>query len=65
MKKLLVSVIGRLIANAGMQALLIVVVKIVGNADLGVGQVGKTGHSRSSSTSVLSRDHRLSACALS
>ena len=41
MKKLLVSVIGRLIANAGVQALMIVVVKIVGNADLGVGQVGK------------------------
>ena len=35
------SVIGRLIANAGVQALMIVIVKIVGNADLGIGQVGK------------------------
>ena len=35
------SVIGCLIANAGVQALVIVVVKIVGDAGLGVGQVGK------------------------
>ena len=41
MKKLLVSMIGFLIANAGVQALVIVVVKIVGDAGLGVGHIGK------------------------
>ena len=43
MKKLLMSVIRCLIVNAGMQALVVVVVKIVGHAGLGVGQVGKHG----------------------
>ena len=43
MKKLLVSVIGRLIADAGVQAFVIVVVKIIGDAGLRVGQVGKNG----------------------
>ena len=33
--------IGCLIVNAGVQALVIVIVKIVGDAGLGVGQVGK------------------------
>jgi len=41
LKKLLVRVIGRLIANARVQALVIIVVNIVGDAGLGVGQVGK------------------------
>ena len=43
MKKLLVSVIRRLIVNTGVQTLVIVVVKIVGDAGLGIGQVGKNG----------------------
>ena len=43
MKKLLVSVIGHLIAGAGVQAFVIVVVKIIGDAGLRVGQVGKNG----------------------
>ena len=43
MKKLLVSVIGRLIVDAGVQALVVVVVKIVGDAGLRVGQGGKNG----------------------
>ena len=43
MNKLLVSVIGRLIADAGVQAFVIVVVKIIGDAGLRVGQVGKNG----------------------
>ena len=43
MKKLLVSVIGRLVANTGVQAFVIVVVKIIGDAGLRVGQVGKNG----------------------
>ena len=43
MEKVLVSVIGRLIADAGMQPVVIVVVKIVGDAALGVGRVGKNG----------------------
>ena len=37
------SVIGRLIADAGVQAFVIVVVKIIGDAGLRVGQVGKNG----------------------
>ena len=37
------SVIRRLVADAGMQPLVLVVVKIVGDAALGVGQVGKNG----------------------
>ena len=43
MKNLLVSVIGCLIFNARAQPLVILVVKIVGGADLGIGQVGKNG----------------------
>jgi len=60
-----VSKIGRLIANAYVQALVIILVKIVGDAGLRVSQVGKTGRSHSSSTSVLRRDQKLSAGALS
>lgn len=37
------SVIGRLIVNARVQPFVIVVVKIVGDAGLGVGQVDKNG----------------------
>ena len=37
------SAIRRLVANAGVQAVVIVVVKIVGDAGLRVGQVGKHG----------------------
>ena len=37
------SAIQRLVANAGVQAVVIVVVKIVGDAVLGLGQVGKNG----------------------
>ena len=43
MKKLLVSVIGYLIVDARAQPLVIIVIKIVGDADLGIGQVGKNG----------------------
>jgi hypothetical protein len=43
LKKLLVSIVRGLIADAGVQALVIVVVKIVGHAGLRVGQVGKYG----------------------
>ena len=43
MKKLLVSAIGGVIADAGVQPVVIVVVKIVGDAGLRVGQVGKHG----------------------
>jgi hypothetical protein len=37
------SMIGCLIINTGVQALVIVVVKIVGDARLRIGQVGKNG----------------------
>ena len=37
------SAIRRLLANTGVQTVVIVVVKIVGDADLRVGQVGKHG----------------------
>jgi hypothetical protein len=43
LKKLLVSMIGCLIADAGVQALVIIIVKIVGHAGLRVSQVGKDG----------------------
>ena len=43
MKKLLVSVIGRLVADTGVQAFVIVVVKIIGHAALRIRQVGKKG----------------------
>ena len=43
MKKQLVSVIGRLVIDTGVQPVVIVVVKIVGHATLRVGQVGKNG----------------------
>ena len=33
----------RLVANAGVQAVVVVVVKIIGDAGLRVGQVGKNG----------------------
>ena len=41
MKQLLVSLIRGLIADAEVQVLVIAIVRIVGNAGLGVGQVGK------------------------
>ena len=37
------NAIRRLVANTGVQAVVIIVVKIVGDADLRVGQVGKHG----------------------
>ena len=43
MKKLLVSVIGSLVVDAGVQPLVIVVIKIVGDAGLRVGQGRKNG----------------------
>ena len=43
MKGLLMSAIRPLVANTGVQAVVIVVVKIVGDAGLRVGQVGKHG----------------------
>ncbi|GAC1593517.1 MAG: hypothetical protein NVS3B25_15450 [Hymenobacter sp.] len=43
MKKLLMSKIGGVVVDAGMQALVMVVVRIIGDAALGVGQVGKNG----------------------
>jgi hypothetical protein len=43
LKKLLVSMIGRLIVDAGVLALVIIVIKIVGDAGLRVSQVGKNG----------------------
>ena len=42
-KLLLVKLIRLLIADAGVAALVVVVVKIVGHAGLGIGQVGKNG----------------------
>jgi hypothetical protein len=57
--------IGRLTVNAGVQTLVIRVIKIIGDAVLGVSQIGKTGHSRSSSTFILRRYQRLLACVLS
>ena len=43
MKKLLMSVIGSLVVDTGMQPLVIVVVKIIGDAALRIRQVGKKG----------------------
>ena len=43
MEKLMMSVIGRLIANAGVQPVVVIVVKVLGDAGLGVGQVGENG----------------------
>lgn len=43
MKKLLVSKVWSLVANAGAQASMLVLVKIVGCAGLGIGQVGENG----------------------
>ena len=43
MKKLLMSMIRRLVVDVRVQALVIIIVKIVGDAGLGVGQVGKNG----------------------
>ena len=37
------SVIGHLIADTGVQPVVIVIVKILGDALLGIGQVGKHG----------------------
>ena len=42
-KLLLMKLIRFLIANAGVAALVVVVVKIIRDAGLGVGQVGKNG----------------------
>ena len=43
MKNVLVSVIGRLVVDAGVQPLVIVVIRIVGDAALRIRQVGKKG----------------------
>ena len=43
MKKLLMKVIRRLVINAGVQALVIVLVKIVSDAAFYIGQIGKKG----------------------
>jgi len=43
LKKLLVSVIGGLVFDAGMQPLVIVVIKIVGDTALRIRQVGEKG----------------------
>ena len=43
MKRLLVSVIGGLVVDTGVQPLVIVVVKIVGDTGLRVGQARKNG----------------------
>ena len=43
MKKVLVSVIGHLIADAGVQSVVIVIVNIVRDTGLGVGQVSENG----------------------
>lgn len=37
------SAVRRLVVNTGMQALVVIIIKIVGDADLGVSQVGKHG----------------------
>ena len=42
-KLLLVKFIRLIIANAGVAPLVVVIIKIVGHAGLGVGQVGKNG----------------------
>ena len=41
--KLLLKVIGLLMANTGVASAVVVVVKIVGDAGLGIGQVGEHG----------------------
>ena len=43
MKKLLMSVMRCLVVNTGVQALVVIVIKIIGDAGLGVGQVGENG----------------------
>jgi hypothetical protein len=43
LKKLLVSMIGRLVVNARVQALVIIIIKIVGDAGLRVREIGKNG----------------------
>jgi len=43
LKKLLVKMMGCLVVDAGVQALVVIVVKIVGDASLRVDQVGKNG----------------------
>ena len=43
MKKLLGSEIRRLVANAGVESVVIIALKLVGDAGLRVGQVGKNG----------------------
>ncbi len=40
---LLVKLIGFMIANTGVAALVVVIVKIAGDAGLGIGQVGEDG----------------------
>jgi len=40
---LLMSLIGRMVVDARVQTLVITVIKIVGGAGLGLGQVGKNG----------------------
>jgi len=37
LKKLFMSVIGRLVVNTGMQSLVIIIIKILGDAALGIG----------------------------
>ena len=54
LKKLLTR---RSVSDAGVQPVVIVVVKKVRNASPRVGQISKDGPSHSSSTSVLRRDH--------
>ena len=58
---LLVKLIWLLIANAGVAALVVVIVKIVDDAGLGIGQVGEDGPLPGFEFFNLRRDHRLSA----
>lgn len=52
-KKLLMSRTRRLMADAGVQAVVVTVVNVVGDAELRVCPIGKTGYSRGVNTSVL------------
>jgi hypothetical protein len=65
LKELLMSVIRCLVVDAGVQPFVVIVIKIVGDAELGVGQVGKNGPLAQFEDFVLRRDQRLSAWALS
>ena len=60
-KVLLMKLIRLLIADAGVALLVITIVKMVGHAGLGIGQVGKNGPVAGFELLGFRRDHRLPA----